>query len=416
MKRKIRTHARVYAQILAQIAMAQGIRGSATGVHRGARHLSINVRLSDPRDIDKALKLSEPIALAANTDNVLAQRRAGFIVYQFQLQRDFWQSYTWGVDVSGLGVGLAESRVPVEFSFDDAPHAIFAGTSGSGKTTAIKTALIALLRNYTPDDLQLILIDQKAELSEFDNEAHLVLPRAFTNKDAAKAIAFADAELTRRIESGQREFPKLLVVIDEASMLPVGGKDNPTLAALQNLAKLGRSKSVHIILGDQKPGQNSLPKITDNLMNKFVGLVDNAHTSSRLTGHSALQAHKLTGKGDFLHVIGGEVIRFQVAMTTKTDLDRLERLHTAPKPVIEVAPTPVIELPPEPRRGGKRPLVVEAAPLAFYMRHKALSIRGAKDALGFAKSRHNFYKTFLADLKRFYNLPEDELLALAKGE
>ena len=413
MKRKVKTHARAYYRILAQIFMAQGIGGKVVTATRGARHLSLGVRLNDPRNVDKAIKLTEPIALASRVDNLLAQRVKGVIAYQFQLQSDFWQAYTWGEDISGLGVGLAEQRRPVTFSFDDAPHALFAGTSGSGKTTAIMTALIALLSHYTPDELQLVLVDQKNELSEFENEAHLVLPRAITNDEATTLLAWADNELQKRIQSGQDDHPRLLVVIDEASMLPVDGKNNPTLAALQNLAKLGRSYNVNLIIGDQKPSQTDLPKVTDNALNRFVGLVSDAGTSARLTGHSGLDAHKLTGKGDFLHVVGANVTRFQVAMARKSDFDGLERLHTPPKPAIEVKLPVDVELP---RRGGHKPLMIEPAPLAVYMHHNELSIRQGKELLGFSKSRHNFYKAFLADLKRFYNLPESKLLALARGE
>ena len=122
MQRKVKTHARAYYRILAQIFMAQGIGGRVVTATRGARHLSLGVRLNDPRNVDKAIKLTEPIALAARVDNLLAQRVKGVIAYQFQLQSDFWQAYTWGEDISGLGVGLAEQRRPVTFSFDDAPH------------------------------------------------------------------------------------------------------------------------------------------------------------------------------------------------------------------------------------------------------------------------------------------------------
>ena len=185
---------------------------------------------------------------------------------------------------------------------------------------------------------------------------------------------------------------------------------------MQNLAKLGRSYNVNLIIGDQKPSQTDLPKVTDNALNRFIGLVGDAGVSARLTGHSGLAAHKLTGKGDFLHVVGASVTRFQVAMARKKDFDALERLHTPPKPAIEVKLPVDVELPTEPRRGGHKPLTVEAAPLAVYMHHNELSIRQGKELLGFSKSRHNFYKAFLADLKRFYNLPESKLLALARGE
>jgi hypothetical protein len=60
------------------------------------------------------------------------------------------------------------------------------------------------------------------------------------------------------------------------------------------------------------------------LLNRFVGKVANAQISAMLTGHAGLQAHKLTGKGDFIHISSGEdATRFQVALATQADFKRL---------------------------------------------------------------------------------------------
>lgn len=399
MQKKVSTHAKVYADILARLFMGQNIGGKLQTVTRGPRFLSLGVRLNDPQQVDRALKLAEPLALAAKTEAVVAQRVTGLIVYQFQLQPSFWQWFT-RADVSGNVIGLGEQRRPVTFTFTDAPHALFAGATGSGKTEAIKSALIAVLNGYNPGQLRLIIIDQKNILQAFENEAHLLLPRAITGDAATAALLTANAELARRIQSGGNDWPNLLITIDEVSLLP---DDRPTVAALQNLAKVGREKNVNLIVGNQKPLQRNLPEVLDNLLNRFVGQVDSAATSATLTGHSGLNAHKLTGRGDFLHVTGNNVTRFQVAMATGADFDALDRQEVRDA----IQPAPVIDLPAAEPIGGRPELAVNFQTLgryfAWYALKQYLSIAGAESRFGHKRTLHTRYNEALREFVTGFN-------------
>lgn len=407
MKKSLQIHAKIYAQLLAVLYAQQHVSGRLSALSRGARHLSLGVRLADPQQLDVAVKLAEPLALAAKVETVLAQRQIGLVSYQFELQNYFWESYT-RADLPRLSaVGLGEQRRPIDFSFDDAPHALFTGTSGSGKTEAIKSALAGLLQLHQPDELGLIIIDQKNILREFRNVAHLVMPPAIKPDEAAGAIRYANQQLNDRIQHGRVDSVRWLVVIDEVSLLP---KDSFTVEALQNLARLGREYRIHLIVGNQRATQRELPNILDNLLNRFVGQVDNAQTSAMLTGHSGLAAHKLTGKGDFLHISGGRVVRFQVAMATRADFDRLPRREIASASA--VTDTRIINLPvPTDNGAGGRPHNrIEPALLAWYIHHHpaTISITQARQSLGFSRRKHDFYKIFatefITELKRLRGL------------
>ena len=61
-----------YGRIMSAVYGKEGIRGKVVKVTRGARHLSLGVRLADPRRLDKALSLAEPIALACRVPAVIA--------------------------------------------------------------------------------------------------------------------------------------------------------------------------------------------------------------------------------------------------------------------------------------------------------------------------------------------------------
>lgn len=403
MKKNLQAHARAYAQLMAELFKEKKLAGQLITASRGARYLSLGVRLTNPNRISNALDLSEPLALAARVDAVLVQRVRGLIIYQFELQHHFWQSYT-RQEVNGLEVGFAEQRQPVEFSFNDAPHALFAGATDSGKTEAIKSALVGLLQTYPPDRLRLIIIDQKNIMKQFANVAHLDLPVAVQTDDARAALAQAHQVLTQRIRAGDTRVPKLALVIDEVSLLP---KDQ-SIERLKDLAKLGREYNVHLLIGNQRATQSSLPEILDNLNNRFIGKVDNAQTSALLSGVSGLGAHRLTGKGDFIHVAGGVTNRFQVAMATEQDYTRLERAEIPPATVPAEDILDLIELP-EPQAPGRPKTEAQPKELAFYIhRGQYLSIAQAAE-LGYAKSKHNFYKQFVtefvAELKRLKGVP-----------
>jgi len=401
MQRKLQNVARVYAHILTRIYQQNKLTGRLAAAANGARHLTLSVRLNDPATMTKALAIDEPLALACRVNRVIAKRVNGLISYQFELPPNLWIYYTRNDLPAGLGVGLGERRTVVEYRFDDAPHALFAGTSGSGKTTALASALIALLTHYSPAQLHLLIIDQKNSLSELRNTAHLLAPIATEASEAINLLKLAHQQFVDRKRAGNKTAPRLLVVIDEVSLLP---DDDETTAALTALAKYGREYRVHLAIGDQEPKRKTLPDVMGNLSNRFVGQVDNAQTSALLTGHPGLHAHRLTGKGDFLHVTGGgNAIRFQVAKATAADFNRIERRPTPP-----ATAAPAIVTIPETASPGRPSIASELDPklLAYYV-HAArhFSIAQAAQRLGFSRRRHDFYKQFTAEFL-------DELRAL----
>jgi len=105
-----------YVRITSAIYRRAKMGGKLAAITRGARHLSLAVRLRDPMDLDRALALAEPLALACRAPACLAERRDGAIAYQFQLAERHWQLVT-RANVSGAAVGLADGGRPVAFDF-----------------------------------------------------------------------------------------------------------------------------------------------------------------------------------------------------------------------------------------------------------------------------------------------------------
>ena len=74
-----------------------------------------------------------------------------------------------------LGVGL-DGRFAIDL-VRDGPHALIAGTTGSGKSVALNSMLLSLLYKATPDEVKVVLIDPKRlELGVYDDIPHLLTP------------------------------------------------------------------------------------------------------------------------------------------------------------------------------------------------------------------------------------------------
>ena len=155
----------------------------------------------------------------------------------------------------------------------DGPHALIAGTTGSGKSELLQTIIASLAIANRPDEMTFVLVDYKggsafADCARLPHTVGMVTD--LDPHQVERALASLSAELTRRehilaaagakdIEDYQllagkrqaRPLPRLVIVIDEfASMV----RDLPDfVSGLVNIAQRGRSLGIHLILATQRP-------------------------------------------------------------------------------------------------------------------------------------------------------------------
>lgn len=395
----VRTHAVSDFTALASMFESTKVRGSVTRITRGARYLTFDLRLKSPADLQKALAISENVALGAGVEKVVSRREGGIVRYDFDLPELLWMSYRLSQMDSGK-IGMAAGRMPVGFDFGY-PHKLLAGSTGSGKSVGLRSLIISLAKQFPPDKIQFGIADPHKSMIEFDNAAHLVANPASEGEAITKLILWFHEQLAMRKRLGEYEFnkanmPRLVLAIDEASRLEVfgyqGALNRANLAMVRDIVQEGRKFKVSAIVSTQKPTEADLPGVFSMIDDRYVGKVASASMSAHFAGQSKVDAHLLTGKGDFMHIFGQDVTRFVFAEPDQDDYNSLPR--TEPK-VIETTDYTPVELPPD--KVGRPSIELQADVLAYYMRN-AVSIKQANDHFGLGRRAHEKYRAFAKEL------------------
>jgi S-DNA-T family DNA segregation ATPase FtsK/SpoIIIE len=249
-----------------------------------------------------------------------------------------------------IAMGKDISGTPVVADLGKMPHALVAGTTGSGKSVAINTMILSLLYKSKPADVRMIMIDPKMlELSVYEGIPHLLTPVVTDMKDAQNALRWAVAEMERRYKLmskvgvrnlagfnhavGEAEtagkplrdplfkpvtpvaledypvletLPSIVIVIDElADMMMVVGKKVEELIA--RLAQKARAAGIHLILATQRPSVDVLT----GLIKANIPTRISFQVSSRIDSRTIIDqggAEALLGNGDMLFLPSGTSI------------------------------------------------------------------------------------------------------------
>jgi S-DNA-T family DNA segregation ATPase FtsK/SpoIIIE len=251
-----------------------------------------------------------------------------------------------------LSLGKTIGGEPVIADLAKMPHLLVAGTTGSGKSVAINTMILALVYRLTPDQCRLIMIDPKMlELSVYDGIPHLLTPVVTDPKKAIVALKWTVREMedrykkmsklgvrnidgfnqrialaakkgemmTRTVQTGFDQetgepvfeteelelepMPYIVVIIDEmADLMMVAGKDIE--GAVQRLAQMARAAGIHVIMATQRP---SVDVITGTIKANFPTRIS-FQVTSKIDSRTILGeqgAEQLLGQGDMLYMAGG---------------------------------------------------------------------------------------------------------------
>ena len=247
-------------------------------------------------------------------------------------------------------LGLAEDGAPllIRLPSPDVDHILIAGTTGAGKTTLMQTIVLSLaMANPAPSPFQtdgsagglrFMLIDPKGHtFGAFQGLPHLardVIREADEVTEALQSLVHLmdkqsdQDDMIRGDGNGSmlRKQPRVVVAIDElVDLLVIGGKQ--IQRAITQLTRRGHEAGIHIIAATQKPSAEVLSPpssqagtVCANFPVRLVGRVACASDARTATGWSGTGAERLTGRGDFLAIAEGRVIRFQAAYISPEEI------------------------------------------------------------------------------------------------
>jgi S-DNA-T family DNA segregation ATPase FtsK/SpoIIIE len=236
-----------------------------------------------------------------------------------------------------------------------APHLLVAGATGSGKSVCLNSMLMSLLYRYSPEDLQLLLIDPKVvEFAVYNQVPHLLAPVVNDVKVVVLALHWLIAEMERRYrvmaKVGARNLasfnarpaspepvlddegnpvpermPYIVVIIDELADIMMTARQDVE-QSLARIAQMSRAVGIHTIIATQRPSVNVITGVIKaNYPTRIAFQVSSQFDSRTIIDGKGAEA--LLGQGDMLFQAPGaaRLERLQGALVEDREIEGVVR-------------------------------------------------------------------------------------------
>ena len=221
----------------------------------------------------------------------------------------------------------ADGPIAIDF-INDGPHAVVVGTTGSGKSEFLRTMVVSLALQYSPDDMTFILIDYKggAAFDSCSKLPHVV--GVITDLDeglAERVLVSLEAELRYREQrlrwDTTTHLPRLMVVVDELAALK---DDIPNfIGSLASIAQRGRSLGIHLVVATQRPGSALSADVLANANIRIALRVQSTHDSQEIIGSVAAAGFSRDTPGRIALRLGSDELYIFQAVHLDVDLQLL---------------------------------------------------------------------------------------------
>ena len=222
------------------------------------------------------------------------------------------------------------------------PHLLVAGTSGSGKSEWLRSAIAGLMLTNTPKTLRLALIDPKRNaFGDLKNSPYLLDSQALIYPPDQSAAALLD----RLIEEMERRYslfeglrvsdlgeynaqwdqrkPRIVCVCDEYADLVGNRREKKEIEErIRRLGAKARAAGIHLIIATQYPRADVVDGALKANLPGRICLRTTTHIQSNVVlGRSG--AERLLGLGDLLWLDTGEPARLQAPLLTAQDRTKI---------------------------------------------------------------------------------------------
>ncbi|MSQ23647.1 MAG: DNA translocase FtsK [Chloroflexi bacterium] len=242
-----------------------------------------------------------------------------------------------------LALGRDIAGKPVVADLARMPHLLIAGATGSGKSVCINALVACLLSQFTPDQLQFVMVDPKmVELIGYNGIPHLRMPVVTDMDRIVGTLKWVAQEMERRYKlfaahtqrnidgfnqlarkNGERALPYLVVIIDELADLMMTAPEEAE-KTICRLAQLARATGIHLVVATQRP---SVDVVTGLIKANFPSRIAFAVTS-QIDSRVILDmggAERLLGRGDMLYLPpdASKLIRVQGTYVAEEEIEAL---------------------------------------------------------------------------------------------
>ncbi len=231
-----------------------------------------------------------------------------------------------------LILGIGERKTVHSIYLDEQPHILIGGATQTGKSNLVNVMISTMVRNLTPDQMQLILIDLKqVEFNHYEDLPHMKYPIIFDAKAAHDALAAMKLEMMKRgalfnlskaknIQQyndthPSNKLPRWVCFIDEFAEI-VNGDDTAlaeaTFKLVKSITSVGRALGVHIFICTQRPDAQVVPmQVRNNVAVRIGGRTGDRYASQVLIESNELTRLPTDIKGRMAYRLGANVFQVQ---------------------------------------------------------------------------------------------------------
>ena len=257
-------------------------------------------------------------------------------------------------------VGSSDDGELVDFTLDTVSHihCFIIGQSGTGKSVFLHDVIIGAMSKYSPEELELYLMDFKiggVEFNRYRNEKHvkallvdnsdiqitLEILRDISSKMRERGKLLRASGVSNIVEYNQvnpnKKMPRIVFIADECHvMFPTMNSKEAKLyreisEILQKIAKEGRSQGVHLVLATQTIAQSEIPSEVINNISDFYLLKCSPGDSERLVRGSVDTTSQLKTGQVLHHDIDNDVVFKSTYLPTPEALEIIKKINAKTK-------------------------------------------------------------------------------------
>jgi hypothetical protein len=239
-------------------------------------------------------------------------------------------------------IGAVQNRKLEWLNFSDstATNLLIGGAPGTGKSNFVNQVVATAVSTHSPDELRLIIVDQKGgmEGSHWEEIPHLAMEITETPDQSLPAFQFIDdlktkrmkrfkaikaktlEEYNRKVDAKER-LPRILVVVDEMNTFIAPGQPTGDIHSLILLiSSQARAVGINMILATQHPSVQVIPGIIKTQMNVRVSGAMPSDSASMVILDSTIASELPEIAGRMVIGRGNKYRQFQAPLITDDDI------------------------------------------------------------------------------------------------